>query len=201
MTGAATFERSYDARAGSAATASRELAAFLLAEGVEPSTRARIASAACEIADNACRHAYGPEGGTFRVEADVTEASVRVRVCDDGRGFHPLDTLMPALPADGLDGPRTGFARAKALAEDLTVRSGRTGSSITLDFRLLPVRFGEEDELELEELDYLDPETCKRLIDALVEDEAEVRVPARLVAVVGRLLQGVSIRTEEGQRS
>ena len=54
-----------------------------------------------ELATNSVRHAGCDEGVELEIEADVTDACVRVRLCDHGRGF---ESHAPQPPPRGATG-------------------------------------------------------------------------------------------------
>jgi len=56
---------------------------------VPPDTAVAIGIVVNELVTNACKHAFGEEGGTIAVRAVREEGHVRIEVADDGRGVDP----------------------------------------------------------------------------------------------------------------
>lgn len=188
------FRGLYAAAPESLHPALRDLSAYLLSQGLGAATRMRVASAAGELVDNACRHAYpgtvsAEAPRPFELTAQVEEDSVRVRVRDQGIGFNALDAFAPALPSGSC--PENGLSRASSLAEDMTIEpcGPEGGSSVTLDFQRLPVGFHEQGAIDLDEIDYLDPSTAKKVLAALADGPSDdLHIPSRLAVTIGRLL-------------
>jgi DNA-binding response OmpR family regulator len=168
--------------------AARELCAYLVRHGVQPSTRARIVGASAELLDNACRHAYPVGAGRLRLAARFDGADCVVLVEDHGAGFDPEKGHA------GLQDPVTsGIARARNLAEDLRLETapGR-GTRLELRFHLPGAAFAADGESDLSECDYLAPGTARRVLGDLGDPASEPRYvlsPALAVAL-GRMLAG-----------
>lgn len=167
----------------------RELAAFLVARGVCPTTRTRALSACAEVLDNVLRHAYplGADGGAS-LGARLEERDLRVVVADRGAGF---DATAQAGAASG------GLARARALAEELRVHSrARGGTRVELDFVAWRVDFDEDDAIDLSELDWLPPALARRVLESLTGAGSEplYNLSPALAVTVGRLLTGATPR-------
>ncbi len=173
------YETTYSSSPFSTQEAARDLAAFLVQRGVGPSHRVRVASALSEIVDNAWRHGYAQEDGRpIRVGIEMHDRStIEIVVRDWGTSF------FDEFHASG------GLARARELCEMLEVSPLATGIRITLEFRLYPVLFG-DDPLDFTEIDYLVPESARRLLGALRFDMSAdtLQVPPTLAVTTGRLL-------------
>ena len=192
------FDQSYASIPATVELAARELAAFALQCGISPAARARIASAASEIVDNARRHGYCSGRGKIRVEAHLDGRDFIVRVGDEGIGFDAA-----ALDARDLhDTLRHGLARARALAEELEVESRPEGGTrVLLVFRASRVAFEEENGVDLSELDFLGPELSRRILQSLRDgkDHDLFHLSPALAVVVGRLLAGPDPRASIAQ--
>ena len=184
-----SFDHSYASSPASVEQAARELAAYALQCGIAPAARARIASAASELVDNARRHGYCRGRGEIRVQAQLDGADFSLRVSDEGIGFDAA-----ALDARSLhDTLRHGLARARALAEELEVESRPDGGTrVLLVFRVSRVVFEDESGIDLSELDFLGPELARRILQTLHEGKPEeiFQLSPALAVVVGRLLAG-----------
>lgn len=174
-----SHEQVYTTGEGVTERAARELAAFLLGRGVGPSHRMRAVSAAAEILHNASRHAYPAKtGGMIRISAFLVATSLTVEIQDRGEG---IGLVRPSVGG--------GLARARSLSEGLEVRTGGGGTCVKLTFQLHSPRF-EEEEDDLSEADFLDPERTRELLTELrrQDDHAPVVLPQPMAATVGRLL-------------
>ena len=183
------FVREYVCSARTPELAANDLAAFALLCGVGPSSRARIASAASEIVDNARRHGYAHRRGAVRVRAEVEERAFVVRIDDSGRGFDPSRAGADYLRST-LD---NGLARAMALSEDIEVDTAPgEGTRVTLRFTCSRVEFDEPAGIDLSELDYLTPDVARRVLHTLSRNGSSeaFRLSPALAVVVGRLLSG-----------
>ena len=181
------FARTFAATVEGVELAALELLAFLVRQGIGPTTRSRVASACAEVLDNAQRHAYVHDGGKIEVEASIDGRELAVRIADDGFGFEAA-----RVASESLRTPQTsGLARVAALAEDLRVDSapGR-GARVSLRFACTLVRFDGDELVDLSELDFLTPELARRVLRALGEREGEPRfqLSPALAVTVGRLL-------------
>lgn len=166
----------------------RDIAAFCLRVGIGPSGRCRIATAVAEIVENARRHGYADRVGTIAMSAVVEDRDTRVVIHDLGRGFESSQVV-----ADALMRREGGFARAASLAEDLRVESRPgDGTRVELTFSAFPVKFDEEDYVDLSELDYFGPELAKKVLSFLEDEDGEspFRLSPALAVTVGRLLAG-----------
>jgi len=162
----------------------RDLVAFLVRNGMGPSTRTRIATACAEILDNAERHAYGDEPGPLSIEAELDASELTVRVIDQGAGF---DTSAEI----GLGTDQSGLARASALAEDLRIESGPgRGTRVTLGFVAYRVQFDEQQVVDLSELDWLPPGLARRVLETLRSGRGDdlLNLSPSLAVSIGRLL-------------
>jgi DNA-binding response OmpR family regulator len=198
--GTTGFARSYLSTPACVELAAREIAAYALRCGLTPAARARVATAVAELVDNARRHAYVHARGRVRLEAQLDERSLVVRVADDGLGCDP-ETLQRARTAR----PRaSGLARAMALAEDLHVDSAPgDGTCVTARFASTRVDFEEEGCVDLTEHDFLTPDLARRVLHAVEKPDTAglFHLPPPLAVVVGRLLAGVALGLPGGARS
>jgi anti-sigma regulatory factor (Ser/Thr protein kinase) len=185
------YERRYASRGESVRRAARDLCAFLLECDVAPSHRMRIASAAAELVENVCRHAYpaGDGKGPVLVRAAHDDRHVEVEIEDHGQGLAASRCTSGAPSWE-----RGGLARAEALCERLALESDQRGTRVTLDFDLIPTRFEEEHD-DLSEADFLDPETTRRLVASLSRGSGPT-LPSALIPTVGRLIAGAKPRSE-----
>jgi CheY-like chemotaxis protein len=182
-----TFRRTLRTEVETTERCVRELTAFALRCGIGPSTRARVASAAAEILENAMRHAYASGSGPASLEAELGERELVVRIADEGAGFRPSEVLA---------GPRrdpleSGLARASALAEDLRVDSAPgSGTRVELRFAAVRVSFDEGDVVDLSELDWFSPGMARRVLESLDRSRPETlfNLSPALAVSVGRLL-------------
>jgi CheY-like chemotaxis protein/anti-sigma regulatory factor (Ser/Thr protein kinase) len=186
---------SYPASARGVQAAVSALAAFALRRGIGPTPRVRIASACCEILDNARRHAYPSAPGALHVDAQVRAGELCVRVRDEGCGFAAERALLELGRGAGHGrsaGEARGLARVAALAERMRIESGARGTSVELSFDLTPSLFEEERELALTELDWLDPVTARSALRAIRRGDAQsaCELSPAIAATLGRLLAG-----------
>ena len=167
--------------------AARDVVAFALRCGVGPSTRARIGSAVSEIVDNARRHAYTRRRGPITVQATLEGRNLLVRVIDTGVGFDSAATIGESLAST----LHNGFARATALCEDLDIESRpEQGTRVSLCFNAARVEFEDEAGVDLSELDFLTPDTARRVLYALSKQGSDptLHLSPALAVVIGRLL-------------
>ena len=183
-----TMSLELTAEADSVARAGRELAAFCTRNGLGPSTRARVVSAALECVENATRYAYPGIGGAIEVEAHLDDRDCHVRIVDQGVGVSAGERTD-----DGEDDVAPGFARAAACAEELRVLSAPgAGTTVELRFRAYRVDFDEAGTIDLSEYDYFTPDTAREVLRTLaVEECGELfTLSPSLALLVGRLLAG-----------
>lgn len=205
--GTHSCERRYSIDASTVGRAAREIAAFLVNEGVANAHRVRIASAVAEVVDNACRHAHPDGRGEITLRAEVQRTRVQVSVEDRGRGFDVLRSRLERIPAALPGGRRssavpvslsasrssskTGLGRVERLCEGHEIVSGPSGTSVALTFELSPVRCDDESE-HLAETDFLDPARARSLIASLRKGRADLSaVPPALALTIGRILGGL----------
>ena len=187
----ARFERIYAAGPRAAERAARDIGAWCLRSEVAPATRARIASAVCEVVDNATRHAYDATDTItehpIELRADMDARTLVVEIRDHGRGFDAVSRELDAMTCG-----TSGLARVAALAEDLTVRSSsQEGTRVRARFTVSTVDFDVDGRIDLTELDHLSPDTARELLSTLAEDpHAPVVLSPAIAVVVGRLLSG-----------
>jgi anti-sigma regulatory factor (Ser/Thr protein kinase) len=159
----------------------RELLSLAAALGLRPTLRARLLGAACELIENAVRHAGASRGEELLLSLERGAGEVWLRVRDQGAGFEP----PASLPGTG------GLARAARLCEAMRIESelGR-GTSVELRFDAP----GPEPALgpapDWSDHDYLAPAEVRWLLCELRRGRpgmASGLSPA-LAVVVGRLL-------------
>lgn len=192
------FERAYVSTPACVELAARDLAAFALRCGFTPTTRARIASVAAELVDNARRHAYVHSRGKVHVEAALEERELVLRVRDEGLGFDPAtaERAQRAAPQ------QQGLARAAALADGLHVETqSGAGTRVTARFASFRVDFDEEGVVDLSEHDFFTPDLARRVLHALRKEETAslFRLSPALAVSVGRLLAGASVPASPSQ--
>ena len=164
----------------------RALAAFLLNQGVSPSQRARIVSAAAEVLYAVSReNEHLDPSMRIGLKAARQEDWVRLEITAQGLDLALLAEVPPALP--GFPTLENELSRATKLSETLRVHATPTGSRAVLTFRLDPVRFAEE-HAELAELDYLHPETSRAWLPRLLREAKHDPLPPTLTSTFGRLL-------------
>jgi len=157
-----------------------DLLAFTTRLGLERAWRTRIATAVGLAVENARSHAYPEAEGPLEMVVELTGQTLTVTLADQGVGFEPA--APDALGA--LDALR-GLDLIDALTERLDVTSGPDGTTLQLEFELTPVRF-EEEAPGLDELDHMDPASCRELMALATSGDLEV--PAHLMPTLGRLL-------------
>ncbi len=186
----ARFERTFAAAAGAVEEAPRELAAYAQRCAIGPAGRARIAGTCAELVENAVRHAYPSSPGSVQVAAEASRRELRLTVRDAGVGFDPLDRELDHLS----DSSAGGLARAATLAEDVRIDSAPgSGTCVQASFCVLRTHFDEEEQVDLSELDWLSPETSRRLLTACSEHPegaSRFYLSPALAVCLGRLLAG-----------
>ena len=186
-----TLDRVYNASPACVDRIARDVAAHVLAAGVGPACRARVASACCEIADNARRHGYAHGRGRVQVTVDVDEGRVIVRIRDEGTGFDPRIVEERCLASASM--ARSGLARATSLSEDMIiVTAPGKGTEVTLRFDAHRAELGDEGTIDLTERDWFTPDLARRVLRAVEKyDTADLfQLSPALAVVVGRLLAG-----------
>jgi two-component sensor histidine kinase len=106
-----------------------EVACDLEPVQADASVATPLALCAVELITNAVKHAFGPQGGTIRVELLRDGARGRLTVADDGRG-------LPEQPQRH-SGRRVVDALVAQLQGTLTVEPG-PGTRVRIDFPLAP---------------------------------------------------------------
>jgi len=167
----------------------RDLTAQLVRWGLGPTVRARVATAAVEVLDNAVRHAYPLEPGKLQIEAQCDGREVVVRIRDRGLGF---DASGQAAGAPH-DPARSGLARACALSEALRIETAPgAGTTVELRFAAYRSSFDEHGAIDLSELDWLTPGMSRRVLEILRAEGAEgtFHLSPAMAVTVGRILTG-----------
>lgn len=98
---AALFAASYEASPSNIGLLRNHVAGLARECGLDDRTVADVKLAVSEAATNAYVHGYREDGGTIRVEADISDGELRIRVCDKGIGMAP----RPDSPGLGLGLP------------------------------------------------------------------------------------------------
>ena len=169
--------------------AARDLVAYALRCGIGPSARARIGTALAELIENAMVHAYPGGDGSIEIEAHVETRQLRVCVRDHGLGFDSLSAFLMQSPG-GCEG---GLGRIAALAEEMSLDSRPgVGTEVRLEFCVTRSKFGDQNKIDLSELDYLAPETARAVIEAIEASEGEhsLHISPAMAVTIGRLLSG-----------
>lgn len=182
-----SYSKSYPCDEEAVQRCSRDLAAFAMRCAVSPSARARLATAAGELAENVVNHAYPTGGGMLEIDVRLEERDVWVCVRDSGVGFD--------IHADREDG--SGLDRASALSEGLDVISTPgTGTEANLRVTIFRSDFDNGDQVDLTELDFFTPNTSRKVLGLVREQDASsyLDLSPSLAVVVGRLLSGPSHR-------
>ena len=191
------FDRRYAPEAASAVDCARDLSAFCLRRAVPASVRARIAGAACEIVDNAARHAQLASTARIRVRGRVADRWLSLEIEDSGRGFEPH-----AKESAGSSGPAlAGFARAEALSDAFEVDSAPgAGTRVRLRFCIASITFSDGDR-DLSEADFLLPREARDVLEALLDGETPeiTGISPAIAVVLGRLLAGPDPRAPHDQ--
>ena len=183
-----SYSKSYPCDEEAVQRCARDLAAFALRSGVSPSARARLATAAGELAENAVKHAYPTGGGMLEVDVRLEARDVWVSVRDSGIGF---DTNAEREEGAGLD-------RAAALSEGLDITSAPdTGTEASLRVTVFRADFDNGDQVDLTELDFFTPHTSRKILGLVRDQDAGsyLDLSPSLAVVIGRLLSGPSQRT------
>jgi CheY-like chemotaxis protein/anti-sigma regulatory factor (Ser/Thr protein kinase) len=161
-----------------------DLAAWTLTQSIGAACRARIASAAAELIDNAWRHGHAAH---IECSARFEGRDVLIVIADDGVGFDARLVHSDALANTATN----GLARALALSEDCVVATapGR-GARATLRFTPWSGELADETVIDLSDSDWTTPETARRVLDAVAanDDAVAVHLTPALAVVVGRLL-------------
>ena len=182
-----SFSRSYPCDEQTVDRCARDIAAFALRCAVGPSARARLASAVAEIAENAVNHAYPAGGGMLEIDARLEERDVWVSLRDSGIGFKVHEER-------GEDG---GLDRATALTEGMDITSAiGEGTEVSLRVTIFRADFDDNQRVDLSELDFFTPQTSRRVLDIVREQDAGsfIELSPSLAVVLGRLLSGPSQR-------
>lgn len=93
---AALFAASYEASPSNIGLLRSQLAGLARQCGLDDRAVGDVKLAVSEAATNAYVHGYRGGEGTIRVEADVGDGELRIRVCDHGMGMRPR-TDSPGL--------------------------------------------------------------------------------------------------------
>jgi serine/threonine-protein kinase RsbW len=100
---------------------------------VDEEALADLRLAVTEAAANACRHAYGEDGGSVTVHLSLAENDLlEVVVEDDGPGFDEGDVAQWDAGALGEDG--MGLTIIRAIAEDVEIGARENGSGTRIRF-------------------------------------------------------------------
>ena len=182
-----SYSKSYPCDEEAIQRCSRDLAAFALRCGVSPSARARLATAVGELTENTVNHAYPTGGGMLEIDVRLEARDVWVCVRDSGIGF---DTHADREEGSGLD-------RASALSEGLDVVSTPgAGTEASLRVTIFRADFDNGDQVDLTELDFFTPQTSRKMLSLVREQDAGsyLELSPSLAVVIGRLLSGPSQR-------
>lgn len=122
---AALFAATYEASAANIGLLRNQLAALARDCGLDDSTVGAVRLAVSEAATNALVHGYRGKGGMIRVEADLDEAELHIRVRDRGIGMEPR-TDSPGL---GL-----GLPVIASVADHVEVVQATPGTEVHMAF-------------------------------------------------------------------
>lgn len=112
----------YPSEVTAVSSARRDLERFLRTAGVPEMELQDLVLGCAEACSNAVQHAYGPEGGRFRIAAEIEAGVVRVTVSDDGtwRRFNEAS------------GGGRGLPIMNAIVDDVDVSRTPQGTRVTL---------------------------------------------------------------------
>lgn len=197
-----SWSRRSTAHPESIRTSILDLLGFALAMGAFPSARIRLGSAVAEALDNVRRHAYPGAKGEFEITAQASGEELRVCIRDFGCGFDPVRARLESAPSmasessaaniDQQASAAGGLSRIHSLVESMRLTSGEQGSSIELSISTGSSTFQEDSAFDLSEIDYLSPETSRRMLRAIARGENEdfFNLSPAVAVSVGRLLAG-----------
>jgi anti-sigma regulatory factor (Ser/Thr protein kinase) len=128
------LETIYPSRGGSAARMRRALRRYLHERALDAGVIYDVVLAADEAFVNAVSHA-GATDGDIRVTASVSDDEAAVEVRDGGAGFTPRPPGPRALP-DVCCAHGRGIFLIECLMDEVSVRSGRSGTTVRMVRRL-----------------------------------------------------------------
>ena len=185
---ATEFESTVPSTAPACEGVQRELAAWLLARGIAPSTRCRVTTALGEGLENARLHGYDMDVGPIEVQARIDGRELELHIFDRGEGIDPeRQSTHPPLEQNG------GMARMAALSEDLSfVSHASLGTHINLRFNVHRTTFSEVECTDYEDFDFLVPDHVRNLLADMQGPEPleVVHLSPAIAVTVGRLLAG-----------
>ncbi len=179
-----------------------DLSGYALAMGVFPSARIRLGSAVAEALENVRRHAYPGAKGEFEITAQASGEELRVCIRDYGCGFDPVRARLESAPSmspgdsaaniDQQASAAGGLSRIHSLVESMRLTSSEQGSSVELSISTGSSTFQEDGAFDLSEIDYLPPETSRRMLRAIARGENKdfFNLSPAVAVSVGRLLAG-----------
>jgi anti-sigma regulatory factor (Ser/Thr protein kinase) len=122
---AAVFAASYEASPSTIGLLRNQVAGLARQCGLNERAVGDVKLAVSEAATNAYVHGYRSGEGTIRVEADVGDGELRIRVCDHGLGMRPR-TDSPGL---GL-----GLPVIASLAQRVEILEDQPGTEVHMAF-------------------------------------------------------------------
>ena len=132
---AGTVELRMDARPENLALARLALGGIASVVAAPEDVVADLKVAVTEACTNAIQHAHGPgASGSVVVRYRAAEGRIDIEVEDEGIGFDPLDPGAPDRQHGESQG--MGLMIIRALTDETTVESDRTGSRISFSKRL-----------------------------------------------------------------
>lgn len=173
----ATFDRRQPATEQGAHDLLIDLTAWLLRRHHGPAARLRAVTACAQLL-----------GATDRA-ADLGDLHVRARDLDESLQV-TIEQPEPSVASsahDATDQLSSALARARALAEELTVEAQGSRSRAHFVFRFAPTSFQEESDGEHGDVDYLSSEATQRLV-LRVQRRVDMDLSATVAPLVGRLL-------------
>jgi FixJ family two-component response regulator len=173
--------------------AARDLIAYALRCGIGPSARSRIGTAVADIVENAVIHGYADLEGPVELSARIDARSLHVTVRDHGLGFDALSTFLLQSPGAS----EGGMGRAAALVEQFAVDSSPDeGTEVRLEFCVTRTSFGDQNKIDLSDLDFLAPETARAILAAMQNSEGDhsLHISPAMAVTIGRLLSGPDLR-------
>ncbi|MQY29525.1 ATP-binding protein [Nocardia aurantia] len=120
----APLRLTFPAQASALAPLRRALRQWLTQAGLNAERTADMVLAVTEACTNAVEHAYGPEPGTIRVDADLLGDELRIVIVDGGHWKTTSDS------ADNLRG--RGLAIMRAVVPDTSISTSPAGTTVEL---------------------------------------------------------------------
>jgi serine/threonine-protein kinase RsbW len=98
---------------------------------IDDGALADLKLAVTEACGNAIRHAQPTDGGVVKVDFDLEDGTIEIRVADAGPGIHAVPDEEPdALAESGM-----GLAIIRALVDDFEIHDGDSGRGTVVRMR------------------------------------------------------------------